>query len=102
MCSNRHLQDELEELKEKGVPEEDEETCGRVCRRCRCPLGVVVNSGAFCVTCSRIVCKDCRVETQPSSPERNTPPAWVCTVCGKIRYGIVVTVIYCFFIIVMV
>ena len=84
----RHLQDELEDLKEKGVPEEEDRTCGRVCRRCRSPLGVVVNSGALCISCSRVVCNSCRVETNVTSPERRPVPSWVCTVCGKIRYEI--------------
>eukprot|EP00111_Clytia_hemisphaerica_P002879 TCONS_00008147-protein len=79
-----HLQDELQQLEEKGVPEEDEATCGRICRRCRSPLGLVLNSGALCVSCSKTVCKDCRVETGIPS-EDNTIPSWICTVCGKIR-----------------
>jgi len=75
----RHLQDELKQLEEKGVPEDEEESCGRVCRRCRSPLGVVFNSGALCVSCSKVVCKDCRIPTEAEAT------SWICTVCGKIR-----------------
>ncbi|XP_057306003.1 uncharacterized protein LOC130644420 isoform X3 [Hydractinia symbiolongicarpus] len=76
-----HLKDELRDLRERGVPEDEEEAYGRVCKRCRVPLGIVFGTGAFCPNCDRKVCKTCRVNIEKSEDTHS----WLCTVCSKIR-----------------
>ena len=78
----RNLKDELRNLREKGVPEGQEEEYGRVCLRCRTPLGLIFNSGAFCPNCDKKVCKTCRV---PSETADEDNPPWMCIVCAQIR-----------------
>ncbi|XP_065675142.1 uncharacterized protein LOC100208668 isoform X8 [Hydra vulgaris] len=75
------LKTDLKNLREKGVPDGEEEVYGRVCKRCRTPLGFIFNSGALCPNCSGKVCKSCRVMIEPPTTE-NT---WLCTICAKIR-----------------
>nr|XP_047128562.1 uncharacterized protein LOC100208668 isoform X4 [Hydra vulgaris] len=77
----RTLKTDLKNLREKGVPDGEEEVYGRVCKRCRTPLGFIFNSGALCPNCSGKVCKSCRVMIEPPTTE-NT---WLCTICAKIR-----------------
>ncbi|XP_065648926.1 uncharacterized protein LOC100208668 isoform X34 [Hydra vulgaris] len=76
-----NLKTDLKNLREKGVPDGEEEIYGKVCKRCRTPLGFIFNSGALCPNCSGKVCKLCRVTIEPPTTE-NT---WLCTICAKIR-----------------
>ena len=78
----RNLKIDLNNLREKGVPDGEDEIYGRVCKRCRTPLGLLFNSGALCPNCSGKVCKSCRVTIDPPIAENS----WLCTVCAKIRY----------------
>ena len=72
----------MKDLREKGVPEGYEQEYGRVCQRCRTPLGLIFNSGALCPNCDKKVCKTCRVSFEKSEDEHS----WLCTVCSKIRF----------------
>lgn len=48
----------------------------RVCARCQCELGRIINRGAPCRVCRLRVCKACREFT-------NRTTDWVCLVCHK-------------------
>ncbi|XP_065056868.1 uncharacterized protein LOC135685055 isoform X2 [Rhopilema esculentum] len=72
----RQLKRELDELQELGVPEGKEKEYGRVCMRCRSPLGAIANRGGMCPWCNKKVCKNCQ------KPLGNR---WICTMCNKER-----------------
>ena len=77
------MKGELRILKEKGVPDDEEESYGRVCKRCRTPLGLIFSSGAYCPTCDQKVCKECRIPFETTSNDESN--AWTCTVCSMFK-----------------
>ena len=75
------MKEEIRELRERAVPDDEEEAYGRVCKRCRTPLGLIFNSGALCPNCEKRVCKTCRIPLQ----KEEGPQGWLCVFCGKLR-----------------